>query len=52
MDNQGGLIVAGIILLFIMSAIAWMNGDDSMSWLVIGGVIFIVIAMIMGSCSA
>ena len=37
----------GIIIIFIMSALAWMDGDKSMSWFVICGVIFILIVMII-----
>lgn len=41
-----------LILLFIMSANAWMDGDDSMSWYVILVIVFVVCAYLFGSCSA
>ena len=40
-----------LILLFILSANAWADGDDSMAWFVILGVIFVVCALLFGSCS-
>jgi len=40
-----------LILLFIMSLNAWMDGDDSMSWYVIIVVIFFVCASLFASCS-
>ena len=43
--------VAVLILLFIMSLNAWMDGDDSMSWYVILCVVFVGAAMLFGSCS-
>lgn len=33
-----------LFLLFIMSAIAWMKGDDSMKWVVIIGVVLLICA--------
>lgn len=43
--------MTGLILIFILSALAWMNGDDSMRGFVIAGILFILIATIVGSCS-
>ena len=40
-----------LILLLILSANAWADGDDSMAWFVILGVIFVVCALLFGSCS-
>ena len=41
-----------LILLFIMSANAWMDGDDSMSLYGILVIEFVVSASLFGSCSA
>lgn len=40
-----------LILLFIMSANAWADGDDSMAWFVVLGIIFVVMCVVVGSCS-
>lgn len=34
--------MVGIVLIFILSIVAWAKGDNSMKGFVIGGVIFIV----------
>lgn len=44
--------MTGIILLFIMSIFAWINGDDSMKGFVIVGVILLVCCWLLGSCGA
>lgn len=44
--------MTGLILLFIMSLFAWINGDDSMKGFVIFGVVLLVCAWLFGSCSA
>lgn len=40
-----------LILLFILSANAWADGDNSMSWYVIICIIFVVACVLIGSCS-
>ena len=40
-----------LVLLFILSANAWADGDDSMAWFVVLGIIFIVLCVFFGSCS-
>lgn len=40
-----------LVLLFFMSAYAWMKGDDSMKWVVIIGVVLYIVAYFVGSFS-
>ena len=44
-------MIVALILIFILSANAWADGDDSMAWFVVLGIIVIVLGAIMGSCS-
>lgn len=45
-------MIEALILIFILSAIAWTRGDNSMSWFVISVIVLFVVGAIGGSFSS